>query len=250
MTRVTHEPVVKVDRFQWQPLAIIGAGPSYDRDLVQRLMSAGKEVNVFALNHTICELFRHPRHWWVSNDHDRTFGNVNIAKGIKPRIAKYAPWRTITQRLFIPGSFGDHIWFDGHGKRQNPLKFRLPCPDGTHVAWYLGGHERNVQAYGYVRNGHSVLELALEVATLWGFDPIFLFGCDLHLETPETYYADPFRWKETPAKIVRGKLPISRRSIADNRWRWPENIFHVSSYWKDSPFETVSMAEAISRLCL
>lgn len=246
MDSLTHEPVVGVERFRGQPLAIVGAGPSYDAALVAECLSP--HVNVFALNHTITELFWHPLAWWVSNDMDRTFGNVNIARGIAPKIKDYAPWRTVTQRLFIPGTFGSHAWYDKRGELKGPIDFRLPCPAGSHVAWYLGGEGRNAEFDGYVRNGHSVLELALEVATLWGFGPIVLFGCDLHMPTEETYYAEPLRWKDTPAKIVRGKLKKSRSSIVQNRNRWPRNISSVNTAWTDGPFEVTDYHGARSLL--
>ena len=248
MTEVTHEPVVDVTRYAGSPLAIVGAGPSYSDEIVGEILRARPRVTVFALNHTITELFWHPRAWWVSNDHDRTFGNSHIRKGILPRLKGYEPWWTITQRLFIPGPFGDVDWLDMKGVRQGPLKFRLPCPDGSHFAWYMGGDARSEKVEGYVRNGHSVLELALEVATLWGFDPVVLFGCDMFMPTEETYYAEPFRWKETPRKIVYGKMQKARDSIERHRARWKPDIFSLSEHWETGPFNPVNQWEAAALL--
>jgi len=245
---VTHEPVREVTRFQGQPLAIVGAGPSYSDELAQGLLNVGDRVNVFALNHTITELFRHPLHWWVSNDMDRTFGNPNIAAGICPRLEGYDQWRMVTQRLFIPGPFGDHHWWGRNDDPREAMDFRLPCPSGSHVAWYFGGEGKNETLKGYVRNGHSVLELALEVATLWGFDPIVLFGCDMKMPTVATYYAEQFRWKPTPAKVARGKLRQARQSIVDNRKRWKRDIFHVTGMWDESPFKLSTRDEAAAIL--
>ena len=248
MREVTHEPVVDVTRFAGEPLAIVGAGPSYSERVAKTLIDADPGVHIFALNHAITELFRHPLTWWVSNDHDRTFGNSNIKAGIVPRLRRYTQWRTITQRLFIPGSFGSVEWIDDKGNLREPLKFRLPCPAGSHIAWYMGGGAQSEKYDGYVRNGHSVLELALEVATLWKFDPIVLFGCDMYMPTEETYYAEPFRWKDTPRKIVNGKMEKARHSIEEHRSRWSPEIFSFSRYWKDGPFRFVDHWDATSIL--
>ena len=251
MKMISHEPVVGIDRYRDRPVAIVGAGPSFCSDVVGRLMALGDRVIVFALNHTITELYQHPNVWWVCNDMDRTFESQHISSGMRPRIKYWEPWRCVTQRLFIPGEFGDIGWYDKHGKRQPPLKFRLPCPEGSHVAWYIGGEGRSEKEFGYVRNGHSVLELALEVATLWKMSPIMLFGCDMDMDSPETYYAPEFRWKDTPPKVVRGKLRTARESLVANRGRWPGNVIQTSPYWKGTDFSYVSKerAFALLRVC-
>ena len=249
MSAVSYEMVKEVTRFEGQPLVIVGAGPSYSYSLVNALFeSPGEKVNVFALNHTIAELYKHPRAWWVSNDHDRTFGNPGIRNGLLPRIKGYEKWKTITQRQFIPGKYGAVDWIDFRGRKQGPMKFRLPCPDGSHIAWYHGGGDNSAHFEGYVQNGHSVLELALEVATMWKFSPIMMIGCDMFMPSEGEYYAEPFRWKETPKKIVHGKMVKARQSIVDNRGRWSKNIFSYNHHWRHGPFFNAGFADMLGEL--
>lgn len=228
-----------------KPLVIAGAGPSYDAWNWDRIASF--DVPVFALNHTITELWRRPGVWWVSNDHDRTFGSSHISKVVLPRIAGYSPWNTITQRKFIPGPLGDVPWTDHRGNEQQPTKWRLPAPPGSRIMYYQAGRYMK-GCEDWVHNGDSVLELALEVATLLGFDPIVLVGCDMTMASPEEYYAPVFRYKETPLRIVRGKLGVARKSIARHACRWPGNICLISDLWTDSPFCRVTASEAASML--
>jgi len=244
--------------FEWRkhydkkPLAIVGPGPSYDA--INPALH--QSVTVFALNAAITEFTTHPDAYWLSNDHDRTFMNEGIRKAIEPRIAGYDPWRTITNRKFIPGEFGDIDWVDHHGRPQGPMKFRIPCPEGSEIWWY---HE-NEGFPGYCYHGQSVLELALEVATAWGFDPIILFGVDLCLvakgrkhalsgpQRPSdggVYYASPWQWKGTPARIYRGKMTEVRRSIIDHMHRWSSPIYTTSPYWEDAPFVYLPVPEAL-----
>lgn len=227
------------DRCQGKPLVIYGAGPGFDL-----LPTPPEDCHVFALNHTITELWRHPLAFWVSNDHDRTWANRRIRKGVLPRIAGYSPWRTITQKKFIEGSLGSFVWVDHKGRSQPPMTWRLPAPEGSTIFYYNAG--RGNEGLGdYLEAGETVLDLALEVATLWGFGPIVLVGCDLTLDRQGEYYAPRFRWKDTPPKMAHGKLAEARRLVAQKRVRWPSDVFLVSDLWKDAPFVRIRPGQAL-----
>ncbi|UCG53576.1 MAG: hypothetical protein JSW58_08460 [Candidatus Latescibacterota bacterium] len=226
-------------RFTGVPLAIWGPGPSYDI-VPPDLKRLGWN---FALNNTITEFLDDPDVFWVSNDHDRTFENVNIRRHMLPILKNWKPWRTITNRKFIPGEFGDIDWIDHKGNAKGPTDFRLPCPkEDLEVWWY---HE-NEGFEGYLYHGDSVLELALEVATLWGFSPIVLFGIDLQLlkkprPAEPQYYAKPWQWKETPRRILKGhKLSDMILGVRARAEKWKKNIFHTSPYRPKLPFVKVS----------
>lgn len=231
-------------RFEGIPLAIVAPGPSFDL-VPPELFGL---CPVMALNHAITAVYGQKRHWWVSNDHDRTFNNTSLCQRLLTDLAGYAPWRTITNRKFIPGKFGDVDWIDHRGNPKKPMKWRLPLPKGSTVWWY---HE-NERHDGHLYHGHSVLELALEVGTLWGFDPIVLLGVDLELlGTPKKpiYYARPWQWKDIPRKILKShKLSDMILSLRAQRERWPGNIYHTSPYAKNLPFVKASLTEAAELL--
>ena len=237
-----HKVIDWKDKFKDSPLIIVGPGPSFD--------SAPEPffdlAPVFCLNHTITHFFQRPDHWWVSNDHDRTFQNLSLKIEIQNRLQAYACWRTITNRKFIPGEFGDIDWIDHRGNPQKPTSWRMPCPEESSIWWY---HE-NEGFDGHVRNGQSVLELALEVATIWNFSPIILVGIDLELINRGSgkepiYYAKPWRWKETPRRVLKGhKLSDIKISIEKNRERWTDEIYHTSEYATRLPFEHVTFKQA------
>lgn len=219
-----------------QPLVILGPGPSYD------LVPTPWETPawVFALNCAITDIWPHRADaFWVSNDHDRTWGSQAIRGQVPPRVKDWRNWVTITNRKFIPGEMGDIDWLDHRGHMQGPMDWRLPLPSGSVVWWY----EETPKRENFVRNGHSCLELALEVATLWGFGPIVLIGCDMHFESAETYYAKPFRYKSIPPRIEGHKMRPQRQSIIDNRHRWSSDIKIISELWQDSPFENIKPSE-------
>ena len=228
-----------------KPLLVVGAGPSYEQLPVSAYERLG--VTVWALNHTITELYRIPGHWWVSNDHDRTFGSSAIAPRIKPRLAEYKPWRTITQRIFCPGPTGDVDWVDHRGRKQGPSDFRLSLPGGSTVIYYAAG-EGNERLGSFIYNGHSVLEVALAVADVYGYSPIVLLGCDLSFAEDGSYYAPTFAWKPTPAKILRGKLNAARISAARSADRWTADIRLVSTLWRHPPWPRITPAGALELL--
>jgi len=236
------------DRYKNKPLAIVAPGPSYDKVPFEAIFNL---PTIFALNASIVTTYSHKDVFWVSNDHDRTFQNKGIREGLLPRIAGYSPWRTITSRKFIPGVTGDIDWRDHHGRMQPPMKWRLPAPDRSWIGWY----DQTPGNKGYINNGETVLELALEVATIWGFSPIFLFGVDLTLVRPNrkepmpspcraihrpVYYAKEWHWKGTPPRVLRGKMNQARTSIKNRRNGWPQEIYLVNSFWKGSPFNEIT----------
>lgn len=228
--------------FKNYPLVLLAPGPSIEPILGKNLFH-GRFV--FALNHAITEAYQYSYHWWVSNDHDRTWASQYIRRPLLRKLRNYNPWRTITQRKFIPGPFGNVDWYDKHGKKQPPMPWRLPLPEGSTVWWYqdMEGQE------GYVRNGHSVLELALEIATMWGFRPIICFGVDLDFVNDQ-YYASIWNWKPVPRPIKRGgKLHVMIESLRKNRSRWSDDIYFVEPARADLPFETLSIEEGV-RLAL
>lgn len=229
-----------------KPLLIAGAGPSWD-DFPWGLVPDNQGITIFALNHTICELYRRSGVWWVSNDHDRTFQSRHVSKVVPPRLINYSPWRTITQKKFIPGELGDMDWVDHKGQKQPPMSWRLPAPDESTIAYYTAGSYMQGCPH-WVHNGESVLELALEVATLWGFDPIVLVGCDQSLTPSGRYYARTFHWKATPPRILRGKIHEMRNSLIRNRTRWSAEVYIVTDLWKDPPFHLESSENAIRLL--
>lgn len=229
-------------KFQDKPLAIYGAGPSFDL-----LPRPPFEPYVFALNHTYTKLAAHKKAFWFSNDHDRTWKNKHIHKAVLSRIDFNSPWKTITLKKFIPGEFGDFEWYDRKGTHP-PMKWRLPLPEGSTVYYYNSG-PFNKHFDDYIEAGETVLELALEVATLWGFSPIVLIGCDLHLDNEKNYYSKQFRWKQTPARMLRGKIEKARKSVIARREHWAENIYMLSDLWQaTSPFINVSKERALALL--
>jgi hypothetical protein len=237
------------DRFAHKPLAIVGPGPSYD--LVPEAMWRQFE-HVFALNATITKCWNHPGHVWVSNDHDRTFKSQQIMKGLKSTLDKYKKWNTTANRKFLPGAFGRKVpWVDRHGVVRHGDPWNLKAPVGSSVYWYETVEGRD----GYVRNGHTVLELALEIATIWGFDPIILIGVDLVMirgksviERPlgrdikdAIYYAKPWRWKDIPKRMFRDKIVEQRHSVTSNAPRWSgRDIYTLSPYWS-GPFSRIDL---------
>ncbi len=226
-------------------VVIVGPGPSYDDfpyPALGKLVDGN--VDIFALNVAITELFRFPRTFWVSNDHDRTFQNPEIKRGIVPRLKDYRAWRTITQRQFIPGHNGAGLWEDKDGSVHIQRSWVMPCPKDSEIYWYMSSKQNNLP--GTVRNGDSVLELALEVATIWGYSAIVVVGCDMAMRSVSEYYAEPFRWKPCPRKIsMAGRLGKTRAGIIDNCARWPKDVLFYSRHWKDSPFVNVTLNEVM-----
>lgn len=237
-----HDPYFQ--KYRREPLLIAGPGPGWD------LFDFSKtgDAHVFALNSAITELWSNPRTWWVSNDHDRTFGSSHVNKIVPPQLKEWKTWRTITQKLFIPGELGNFNWVDHKNIPKGPLKWRLPAPDGSTIAYYVAGPNMTGHLE-WVYNGSSVFELALEVATLWGFSPIVVVGCDMTMVDEKQYYAKPFRNKETPRRMRSGaKMTHHRDEIVRNRGRWSRSIAIVSDLWIDPPFEQISAEDAAALL--
>lgn len=229
--------------FKGHPLLIFGAGPSFGALDAMRF-----NVNVFALNHTITELYEHPKHWWVSNDHDRTFQSKHIIDGIRPKIKDYSPWFTITQQIFVPGRLGSISFFDHHGAKHIPEAWRLPAPDGSKIIYYNAGKGNDQENGNFIYNHLTVLDVALELATMWECSPIILVGCDMTMKRPSEYYHEKFRWKDTPRKIAHGKLDEARESIERNRKRWSDDIWIVDGLWNNPPFSRISASDVTSHL--
>lgn len=237
--RSVHD-IARDEVFCGRPLLIAGAGPSFDSFDFSALPEG---VTVFALNHTITKLYQLPDVWWVSNDHDRTFASSVIRAAVVPKLAGYKRWRTITQRKFLPGKLGKMRCIDHRGVEHGPLSWRLPLPFASEVAYYVGG-DHMIDHPDWIRNGKTVLELAIEVATLWGFGPIVLVGCDMTMDGAE-YYAGSLRDKPTPRRVYRGSLDEARRSVIENRRRWSSHVFIVSDLWSDPPFHPTTAARAL-----
>ena len=226
------------DQFKNKPLAIYGAGPGFSL-----LPYTSLDAHVFALNCTIAKLWQMKRVFWVSNDHNVTWNHRTIRKKLLPAIKDYSKWKTITQKIFVPGKVGDLNWVDCKGKKHAPMTFRLPG-DRISTIYYYNSGKGNEPLGDYIEAGETVLELALEVATLWGFSPIVLIGCDLHLDNEKNYYSKQFRWKQTPARMLRGKIEKARKSVIARRKHWAKNIYMLSDLWQDSPFINVNVKEA------
>lgn len=234
---------------------IVGPGPSFSSVPIETYSG----FTVFALNHTITKLFNTCSDvFWVSNDHDRTFAIPHVAKSMNKTLSGWKKWRTITNRKFAPGRIGDITWQDRHGQWQKPLKWRLPCPDGSEIFWYEETKERE----GWLRNGESVIELALEVATLWGFSRVVLIGVDLCLyegakirvrqdrdDQDLSYYADGLDWKPIPKNIRRGKMKKVRASVERHLDRWSKMDIRSASKATSFLFEEIKARDIAGFLC-
>ena len=230
------------DGYRGMPLAIVGPGPSFDtvpKDCYFHLP-------IFALNAAITETWQAKDVIWVSNDYDRTFENKNIREPILKGIEGWDPWRIVVNRKFVPGEFGNIRWLDHFGRWQDPMKWRLSVKAMAQCWWY----GQNPGEEGYIDNGESVVELALEIARAWQMNPIVLIGVDFALVAPGRrkailnpvrssnydYYAKPWQWKEMPARMYRGKLNRMRGQVRRRRAEWSPDIYTISRYWPTSPF--------------
>lgn len=226
-------------KYSGQPLAIVGPGPSYD--LVPESFWKGFQ-RVFALNATITKCYTHPGHLWVTNDHDRTFKSEEITSGLAETMKSYSQWRVTSQRKFIPGDFGNRAsWISKNGVLMNGCGFRIKPPHKSDIYWY----EVVEGKPGYLRVGDSIIEMALEIATIFDFSPIVLIGVDMVMlrgkeiitnpvdrDKNAKYYARPWQWKQTPTTMFRSKMADQRKSFEDNFERWEnQKILTLSPYW-------------------
>lgn len=229
-----------------RPLAIVATGPSYD--LLPAATLEG--VRVWALNAAITEFVRRRDVLWVCHDlwtiFRGPFGGL---------ISGYRPWRVVTRRAYVPGPFGDVEWKgldrDAEGRRiqvrrREPFPWRMRnAPPGSTVYWYCEWDDLPAP----MRTVSSVIEIALDVAALWGAGPIVLVGFDggpVRIGGREVGYGSPWAWK--PCALNAAKALEIREAVAANRARWPAKILTTSPHWPGSPFERTSVEEALEVL--
>lgn len=217
------------ERFAGRPLGIVGTGPSYA--MVGR--EALRGCRLMALNAAITVLWDEPDVWWACHDLWKSSDTLC-------RIRRWRPWRIVTRRCYLPGKLGDGPWLDvDRNVVRDPFPWRLrDAPPDTEVAWYLDSRE--LGEAGLIV-GETVLEVALDVATLWGASPIVVVGADLAPAGRQSYAAD-WAWKR--CSIRPDKFAAMRRSIATARPRWPSDVLWASPTWREAPFDRIEPAEA------
>lgn len=224
------------NQHQNKPLAIVATGPSFS--LLDRTSLQG--CHVFALNAAITELHNHSDGLhWVCHDFHKIFRH-----DLRGRIGSYEEWDLITRRVNIPGHFGNVPW---RGVGGGQVRHRFPHPMKAQdlarstVYWY---NELKKQE-GFLLAEEGVLEIALEVATFWGFSPIVLVGVDMGAVVDGLLYAKRFRWKK--CHIKPGKFAAMKNALIKKRGRWAQEIFTLSPYWSGK-FEPISQEEWIQKL--
>jgi hypothetical protein len=153
------------------------------------------------------------------------------------RMANYK-WRLVTRRTYLHGH--DVDWREKGGariKRRFPWKIK---PRNT-ILWYNEWPDQE----GYVRNGDTVLELALEVAVIWGFEEIAIVGADMQKVNGLAYGTPWNDWK--PCKIKPEKFREMKQALRKNREKWPEKTYNLSPYW-NSPFINISAEDYLRRM--
>lgn len=199
-----------------KPLAIVATGPSYD--LVGRTELEG--WTVLAVNAAITEFQHHPDAYWVCHDWWKIFRH-----DMRGRLANSAPWRVVTRRVYVPGKFGDVRSLNADKTLcERPFPHRILPVDQLRIGdlrWYseVDGDP------GYCHAEETSVEVALEVATWWGADPIVLIGVDMKREK-DASYATPWRWKTCHINVF--KFAKMRRAFEQFRDRWPARVFTVS----------------------
>jgi hypothetical protein len=104
----------------------------------------------------------------------------------------------------------------------------------SNVFWYA--ELENLE--GYLSAEQTSLEVALEVATFWGFNPILLVGVDMGAQHGRPY-SSQWRWKR--CCIKPGKFKMMKETLIKKRACWPEAIYTLSPFWKGR-FTRISQA--------
>ena len=216
-------------------LAIVSTGPSYD--LFQE-HDALKEMDVFAINAAITELWKLPRVWWVCHDLFKIWRN-----GFRKRIHGYDAWKLITRKVYLPGRAGNCPYRAvGGGKISVPFSWRIDRTDfdrSRSVHWYTELPELD----GYMRPTETSVEAALDVATWWGYERIAIVGVDCGPVAGRAYAA-PWNWKR--CAIKQHKFRAMANSFRQKRASWPTQIVRLSPFWTTSPFRKVDSISDIS----
>jgi hypothetical protein len=206
-------------------LAIVGTGPSWDS--FDRSQLAG--VDAFALNSAITELCRRGGEdtYWVCHDLPKIWKH-----GFRAQLGHWKRWRLVTRRAYLPGDFGAVPYME-HGERINQrigggLRAAELSAPGT---WYW--YTEFPDLPGAIHAEQTVLEVALDVATGWGYSPIYLVGIDMGAGPGGSLYGRSWKWK--PCRIREGKFAAMREALTRNRPRWPEAIYTLSPNWS-GPF--------------
>jgi hypothetical protein len=241
MTRIIRWNDPSLENFyKDKPLAIVGTAPSYD------LLEPGcfKSFHVFALNAAITELWETSFHsglHWVCHDFHKI-----MRYGLRQKVEGWPLWKVITRRVNIPGKFGN-IPYRAVGGGRHTRRFPEPMSEKdlgrSNLWWYSELKEQE----GFMLALEGVLEIALEVATFWGFRPIVLAGVDLRKHEGQAY-GKPWGWK--PCKIRRGKFEAMQKVFRDHRKRWPKEVYVCSPWWDDCPFEKVESLADLEALSI
>ena len=213
-----------------QTLVIVATGPSYD-DVPKEVYDG---LTIFALNFSITEFKRHADCWWICHDLWTCLPRYRM----RERLKDYAPWNLVTRRCYLPGNSGRVDWRQKGGERvRRAFNWRLKkWPLNSEIVWYNEFSDQQ----GYMRNGDTVLELALEVATCWGFSDIWIVGADMQKINGRAY-ANPWAsWK--PCKITKQKFVEMRAALTRHRPRWSARIRTVSPHWNGA-FEPATVKE-------
>lgn len=217
-----------------QRLVIVAPGPSYD----ETPREVWDNENIFVLNFAMTEFKEVKNCWWLCHD----FWHCWPRYGMPKRMEGY-DWKLITRRVYLPGPVGNVSWRDvcnSTVKRRFPWHIKR-VPRTATVLWYSDLECQD----GYVRNGNTVLELALEIATIWGFKDVVIVGADMQ-KVKGKFYGTPWNdWK--PCKIKKEKFVEMKKSINCNRKRWPDKTYNLSPYW-DSPFINISPEDYLKEI--
>lgn len=201
-----------------RPLAIVGTGPSWDGFDRRQLQG----LDLFALNAAITELHEVNPYWFC---HDL----FKIWKhDFRRRIKGWPRWQLVTRRAYLPGPFGAVPYME-HGQRINRringgMSARDLARPGTYY-WYTEFPDLP----GAIHAEQTVLEAALDVATGWGYSPIYLVGIDMGAGPGGQLYGRSWKWKT--CHIRDGKFAAMREALRRNRARWPAEVFTLSPYW-------------------
>jgi len=228
-----NDPSLKNSR-KGEPLAIVATGPSYDL-LQLKLLN---DMPIFAVNAAITEFHLRKDVTWVCHDMHKI-----LRQGIKKHLSRYKWWNLVTRRVYIPGEFGDVPWA-GVGwipqKGQFPFKLDKGNVDRSTIYWYADIDSQE----GFCLRSETAVQVALEVATFWGFSPIYLVGVDMGLQKGQAY---GMQWKWKHCKIKPFKFEKMKASFIKMRPRWAEDIYTLSPYWP-GPFKPLSVAEFRQRV--
>jgi hypothetical protein len=212
------------NKFHGTPLAILCTGPSYDAfDL--KLIDGW---HVFAINAAITEVYQRPDTFWVCHDLWKIWKS-----GLAKRIPGYDSWNLITRRVYLPGQFGA-IDYRAVGGGRIRKRFQYTIDKGririSRIWWYTELSDQE----GYIQAEETVMEIALDVATCWGFSPIVIVGMDMG---PKVYSS---KWDWKSCKIRPDKFERMKAVLVRERDRWSRKIYTLSPHWSGS-FERIGL---------